>query len=641
MKIELLIRGLSCPPSYKMMNNFGLFVYDQRYDMNIASILKYIFSCIVLFLLFIPLRAQTPAEKDTFFLAKKRGLLGRIGRSISTDGAIIEPVKTVNPFLKFAGKKINSIEIAGLGLDRNINDSVEVKRSFILRVANALHKNTKEKFVRDNLFFREGDLVVPLMLSDNERFLREQEYLQDALIIILPNINNEDEVDIIVITRDVFSLGGSFGMSSVNKVSAEIKEENLGGMGSKLAISGLYDKARSPAGAVGAEFIKRNINGNFFNWTIGVKTAKVAYSSLRNEETSFYTSIERPLVSRYTRWTGALEWEVNKSSDNYKDVLFDSFYRYNYAHIDIWGGYNIGARRKWMTDHENRLRHFIAVRGFYNHFYQKPLKFRSEYNPAYADINGVLFGYSLFRQNFYRTNFIYGFGRNEDLPVGFNGTLTGGWTNKQGVIRNYYGITAEQSNYSYKKRYYSYIFRAGAFSRNHAFEDVDVLLSADYFTALRKLGSYWRNRNFISAGITKQHNDTLNSPLLLQSDFGLPYYRNGNVAGVFRSTVKVESVFFNMHKFWGFRFAPFVFAGVSFITPKGESFGKTNGYTALGGGFRTRNENLVLGTIEIKAYVFTRKTYPEMKTLRLEASTNLKFKYRSTFIKRPDFVLSN
>lgn len=593
------------------------------------------------FNLFVPLQAQSQVDNDTFFLARKKGILGRIGRIISRDAIVEEPVIIVNPFLKFAGKKIASIEIVGLGLDRNLNDTNKVKNTFIVKLANKFHKNTKEKFIRNNLFFREGDVVVPLMLSDNEIFLRDQEYLQDALIIVLNNINDSNLVDVVVIARDVFSLGGAISTSSFNKAKVELKEENLAGMGSKLSIMGLYDKERTPSGGYGAEFIKRNINGNFFNWKVGYNTFNNSYSSQRKEETHLYSSIERPLVSRYTRWTGLLDWEYNRSQNNYRDTLFDSNFKYRYLRTDIWGGYNIGARRKRMTDNIKRLRHFIAIRTFYTHFYTKPLIYKETFNYNYADLNGVLFAYNLYRQNFYRTNFIYGFGRYEDVPVGVSVSATLGWTNKDGKRRNYYGISGEANKYNRRGNFYTFNVRVGAFSYRNHFEDIDMLLGIDYFTALRKFGKNWRNRNFLKVAVTKQYNHLLSSPLFLQSEFGLPNYRNGDIEGNFRSTIRGESVFFNMQKVLGFRLAPFAFAGTSFITPVGKSFSKTSGYTAFGGGFRTRNENLTLGTIEIKGYFFTRKTYPEMKNWRVDISTNLKFRYKSTFIRRPDFVISN
>ena len=65
----------------------------------------YIGSCsIVLLLLYNSLAAQeTPKEVDTFFLARKTGLLGRFGKSISRTPPEEAPVKVVNQFLKYNG----------------------------------------------------------------------------------------------------------------------------------------------------------------------------------------------------------------------------------------------------------------------------------------------------------------------------------------------------------------------------------------------------------------------------------------------------------------------------------------------------------------------------------------------------------
>src|ERR1700730_12361771 len=84
-------------------------------------------------------KSQQPPDdkKDTFFLAKKNGLLGKLGKSISIETPGTQPVKIANPFLPFAGTTINSIEIVRLGFDRDINDPNVVKHSFGLSIANA------------------------------------------------------------------------------------------------------------------------------------------------------------------------------------------------------------------------------------------------------------------------------------------------------------------------------------------------------------------------------------------------------------------------------------------------------------------------------------------------------------------------
>jgi hypothetical protein len=56
-------------------------------------------------------------QKDTFFLAKQKGLLGRFGKSISRTPPDDAPVKVANPFLKYKGKVIRSVETVRLGFE--------------------------------------------------------------------------------------------------------------------------------------------------------------------------------------------------------------------------------------------------------------------------------------------------------------------------------------------------------------------------------------------------------------------------------------------------------------------------------------------------------------------------------------------
>lgn len=588
--------------------------------------------------------AQQKSGEDTLGSPKKRRLINRLMKTISRDGEPTVPVKSVNPFLKHKGKIIRQIIIVPLGFDRNLYDTAIVRKNFPTDIANAFHLNSSDALIRKNLFFRENDRVIPLLLADNERFLREQEFLQDALIVVGKTDSLiKDSIDVVVFTKDVFSIGGSGSFSSTKKARIEIREENLAGWGDKLTVGMLYDRERQPNFGYGGELVKRNIKGKFVNWTTGFRTYAPEINTGRLEENRFYTMIEKPLVSRYSKWMGSMEFSFNQTANNYyqdSPLLYRANYSYSYTLVDLWGGYNFGARDNIYSDNNKRLRHFVAIRTFYNDFMRVPTIFKDSFDFKYADINGALFSYSLYKQNFYRTNFIYGFGRNEDVPQGLNASVIAGYTNKQGVRRSYYGLDFAATHYSPRGYFTGYTLRAGGFVNKKKFEDVDLLLGVDHFTRLRTMGVNWRNRNFVSVSYTKQFKIKLNEPLFISSIFGLPYYRNGEIYADTRATVKLESVFYNLQKIAGFRVAPFIFSDFSFLKPIKASFDKTKGYSAFGGGFRTRNENLIFGTIEVRGYVFPNPV-AGMRNWKVDLSTNLRFKYNSSFIKRPDFVVAN
>ncbi len=601
----------------------------------------YVLLVIILLSICTSLEAQVkPVENDTFFLAKKKGLLGRIGKSMMKTPEAEPPVKISVPFLKYRGRIIRDVEIFPLAFNQQLDDTSVIRENLAIRVANALHKNTRTSIIRNYLFFKEGDKFLPLLVSDNESFLRNQPFLQDARIIVVDDDVARDSIDIIVLTRDVFSIGGSLNANTTN-VRSEVREENVGGSGSEISVSGILDKERKPQTGFGAEFIIRNIKGSFLNWTAGFSTFRETFNSSRYAENVAYTRIEKPLVNRYSQWTGAAELFYSKSADAYvADTLYDSATRYKYSNIDVWAGYNIGYKTKKGFESDKRLRHFVAARVLYHHFDELPLRFETNYNYNYADINGLLFSYSLYKQNYYRTNYIYAFGRNEDVPTGLSASVIGGWTNKNNRRRPYYGLEFEGNRFSKKGIFSSYKFRLGGFYTTGTFEDLIFLVSVDHFTRLTKVAPKWRNRNFVSFSFARQINYSLNSPLFLKSDFGLSYFRNGAIESDERTTLKLETDFYNLNKIIGFRCAPFLFADFSFVKPVNKMLAYTDGYSALGAGLRVRNENLVFGTIELKGFYFPRRI-DGMMNWKVDLTTKVRFKFNNNFIRKPDFIIPN
>lgn len=584
---------------------------------------------------------QGDSNTDTFFLAKKKGLLGRLGKSISTNPPEEAPQKVANQYLQFKGKLIRTIEVVSVGFQRSIYDTNLVKYNLGIRLANTFHKNSKEKVLRHNLFFREGDRLYPYLVADNERYLRDLSYIQDARIIVVPAESSTDSVDVVVLTKDIFSLGGKLKVDSKTKGRLELEEENAGGAATKILLSGLYDEPRNPSRAYSGEITRRNISGSFIDWTVGFSGFNPSFSSGNREEASFYTRIEKPLVTPYIPGTGALEMGYYKTRNAYvSDSLYNMDFRYEYFNIDGWIGYSLDSRRSMYANREIKVHSFVGIRAFSQHFFKQPEKNNTVFDYRFTDATGVLGSLSVFKQSFYKTSFIYGFGRNEDVPEGFTVSLTGGAVRRERQLRPYTGIDFGLNNLKKQGFYSNYTFRLGGFFYRSRFEDVALLFNIDHFTRLKKINSKWYQRTFISTGFASEINPVFNPPLFLNSVYGLPYFNPENINSDLRTTVKVESVYYNTTKFLGFRLAPFVFTDFSLVKPIRQNLNKSDLYTAIGGGVRTRNENLVFGTIELKGYYFPR-TNGDMRGWKVELNTNIRFKFISSFIKRPDVVIAN
>ncbi len=552
------------------------------------------------------------------------------------------PLRNDLSFTQFENLAIRNIEIQRLDFGTQINDTTRHFKTSFTKLANTFHHKSREYVIRNNLFFRKGDRVLSYLMADNERHLRDQPYIQDAKIILQPVPDSPDSVDVLIRVKDVLSLGGSFELHNPKSAEISAREDNLNGWGNTLSLGSLYNQARKTRSGIAAQYVNRNIGGSFIDGYAGYTSYGNSLNTGRKEEEMVHVQFIKPLVNAYTKWTYDLE-AANHITQNMflPDSLYNSDVRYHYYTYDGWVGWNTGAYKLSAGNEDDRLRTLVGLRYFKQLFLTLPGKYANQYYYQYADIAGVLGAVSIFKQNFYKAQYYYGFGRNEDVPEGIDMTLTAGWVNKQGQKRPYIGLDLQRYYFTPGKGYYNFTFRSGVFRADKRFEDFNVLLSMDRYGKLLNLGNGWKERSLINASITGQVNQVLNAPLALESMYGLDEWKGSiSAGGDFRATLRAESVFFSPYTFINFHFAPFIFGNLSMITPMQQDLNKSDLYSSIGGGIRTRNESLVFGTFELKVFYFPRKTFTG-ESWRIETNTGIKFKYNSQYIKRPDLINVN
>ena len=579
-------------------------------------------------------------------LLRQKGIIGQLAKNLIND-----TLREINtsllrndlPFQPYKGRVIRTIRIQTLEFGVPIADTSQRTTDKLKRLASKLHRDTRAYVIDNNLFFTQGEKLSPYLLGDNEKHLRDLPFLQDAKIRVIPVSGSKDSVDILVLSKDVLSLGGTFRIHSSKSLALALSEDNFRGWGDEIEIKGLIDADRSQKTGYGFEYIKRNMGGSFVNASLGFLTYNNAFSTGKKEEDNAYLRITRPLVNRFMKWTYGAEMEWHKTNNYYKaDSLYEQDFKYKYNVVDTWGAWNMDADKSDGYRNIARSRRLIGLRVLNQIFFDKPLKYGNEYFYAYADKQAVLGDFSLFRQNFYKTRYIYGFGRNEDVPEGMEASLTAGWTKIDGRERAYTGINFSRYFFSPARDYLNFSIGSGGYLYKSKFEDIDVLAKVDFFTRLHNWKRNWKQRYFLSSSASRQFRSLLSEPLKLESDYGLNEFRNNSQAGNFRLTVKGESVFFSPWSVLLFRFAPFVFANSALFHEKVDSSGRYDSklYSSIGAGVRIRNESLIFGTIEFKGMYFPRKNFFN-ESWRFEARTNIRFKYNQQFIKRPEFVRVN
>lgn len=540
-------------------------------------------------------------------------------------------IKSEDLFMPYSDRIVRNIIINHIGFDKTMYDTARSIKNTITRIGNSLHSNTKPWVIRDNLFIEQGKPLNPYKLADNERHLRDLDFVLDARITL--KRVGKDSIDIIIVTRDVFSIGASFSPRSATKYKFKIRDTNLAGWGQQLQFNGLYESDRYPAFGPEVIYSKSSVLGSLINLSTGITTLNNGSSYGDENEYAAYVRLDRPLVSPYSRLAGAFELSRNWSENVY--LTSDSLFRnYDYDITDFWIGYNIGINNSF----KNRNRHFISIRTFQQRFAGPPSLPIDSLNPVYNDKKFVLGQITFFNQNYYKTRYIYGFGRTEDVPYGQTISLLAGWVNQLYTNRLYVGTDFERSFANKKGDFYLYALRTEAFRYKHEFQDISALLSGSVNTRLyvhRRV----KLRQSFRASYTQIFKPTINLPLLLDNDFGVIGLASDSVRGVKRLGLHLETVFYTNWKLLGFRFAPLIFGDVAFIAKNKESIFYDKPYCGVGVGVRTRNENLVFGTIEARCTFYPR--IEEGEYFRLSLRSNLRVKFSGSLVKPPALIRYN
>ncbi|MEP6595636.1 MAG: hypothetical protein ABJA71_06800, partial [Ginsengibacter sp.] len=416
----------------------------------IKYLLGLVFTCNFCLLQIALFAQKDTIPKDTIpkktlndYIRNKKGFLVKVVKSFMRDSTEVERVNDLKrndvPFLIFEGYVIRNIVINELPFGIPISDTAKRIVTTLTTLANNTHRTTRASVIRKNLFFKKNSLVQPYLMADNVRFLRQLPFIQDVSFDVFPVAGN-DSIDIVVNVKDIFSIGGSIGSLGLRQSDVELREDNVAGLGDALTFQALFDNQRQNNFGLGVAYLQRNIGGSFINGEFGYKSFYPAIDGPK-EENLYYVNLSKPLANRYMRWTYELNASYHSTRNMYDtDSVYKTNNRYQFYNFETWAGYNINSKGYSIQEENSELRKLIGLRIINRKFQEIPLKYSSLYYWKYANLSGVLGSLTFYRQNFYKTQYIYGFGRSEDIPEGLNLTLTAGYTKKQNRLRSFIGF---------------------------------------------------------------------------------------------------------------------------------------------------------------------------------------------------------
>lgn len=517
-------------------------------------------------------------------------------------------IESKNPYLDHEGKYIRNIYIVKMDVfGKNIDDTTYVKKKMIDKLGDALHAKTKTFVIRDNLFIKHDSIVDQNRLSDNERLLRTLPYMHDARIYV-KQTDYDDTVDIEVVVQDIWTLGGSVNPNSIDNYKWRAYDQNFLGMGQSLEYKGQFQSTLRPN--LGSEFtyIKNNLFGTFINPYLKFSQINGGPHIGNQNESSITIGVSRAIYMPTARLAGGYSFSNNWSVNSAK-LKDTAFYDYEYNVHDVWGGITFsGFRRRGdeydIITRQNRSRIFFAARYYNREFLRSPDQYLAKTSATYNAYNFALGQATYFKYDYYKTKYVYGFGRTEDIPYGHSYLLNTGVEKRMDELRYYFGTEAFKIWARPTGLFYFIDISVSSFYNTvHKFQDIFLRGTGTLVTRIHNMGN-WKSRFYLSVNYTKIINPQLNGTININGANGLYEFNSATLVGYQSSALTLTTNVFPPFKFLGFRFAFILLGEVAQIGSSTEFLYNNKPYAGFAAGFRTKNENLALDEFELRVYCF-------------------------------------
>lgn len=517
--------------------------------------------------------------------------------------ATIRPVEGVKEpdrrYKDLEGKIIGNIRIRKLAVfGPSVSDTSQLAENWFMEVGNQLHFHTRSRVIRKNLLMEEGDRLQPLQLQDSERLLRQLPFIRDALIYLRPHPGSQesDTVDLLVVTQDYFpySAGGSF--SSIKRLGLSLDNTNLAGLGHQLSNEILYNRRLSPQIGYRGTYTIPNLYGLFIRGQLEfTRTDREKQEGLQLSR-NFYT----PDI----RWAGGLhlaQTEIRKPV-LFLDARYDTLLNYKQLYSNVWLARAFMLSKRPESLNSSRTRLVIAGRFGQTNFRKRPATGIGE-QPYFHHRRLYLGSIGLSSRRYFQDQYVYGFGRTEDIPAGYLVNLKFGYENGEFADRPFTGLSLQWARYLWQFGYFYGQLDAETYLTNDWKTEQRLLhLKGTYFSPLLP----WKGfhfRQLISLNYTYGDRRLPHEFLTIGYEHirGLRTYA---VRGTQRLSARLETISFTPFYILGFQLAAFGFADIAILNQANSFSLKGESFQGYGLGLRVRNDHLTFNTFQLRLMLY-------------------------------------
>lgn len=491
------------------------------------------------------------------------------------------------------------------------------------KIVNSRHNYTNEKLIRQHLIIKEGDLINPDLILENERVIRTLPFIDECKILISTSGDGDPEkVDLIVLLKDRVSWNADIRLNNLDETIINLDILNLYGSGAGLneTIRIRTDKMPVSLGIRRSQFNAYNLGGLFLNTSLtDYNDGKLKLQRIR---------LNRLLTSDIFTYTGGFTYSVYDKIDSTGRILME------YDNRDIWLGRSISF--KSISEALNSPKMIISGRSD-----RRKLR-DSVFNPDELGGEQIsrqdrLLNLAVSKRKYYFANYIYELGQTEDVPAGYLFNLTFGQRAWGDSSRYYGGMRYSCGEIFNGIGYLKYDLKLSAWHRKE--EMIDGMLDSKIIFFSPLFMSRWLpTRVYWTFKYTRGFNRVGGQRLYLQNPLLPGAVDLSGRNGMERLVMSMEDVFYFRPKHNGIRSAFFVHADAAILS--GGSSSIIGQKPIWGGalGYRIKHDYLAFNTIQlgISARWDEPGDYPVI-SFNLQANRDLPFD--DFIIKKPEFMI--
>ena len=526
------------------------------------------------------------SKEDTFFSRLLKSVLVEDDEDQSGITRLTADRKLVR---SLSGKVIRDINVEILDVfGASVDNPKDTVRSWLQDGGNALHIDTKEWLITNQLLFSQGERLVSFDLEESERIIRKSPYVYDVRIVPRRIENNPDSVDIMVYVQDIWSLYGGVVYSPANNAGrVRVNDINFLGFGNELKAGLKFSQEFTRGWDWDGGYYVNNIGRTFIS-------TSVFYSSFADRQL-YGIMVGRDFISEVIKWGGGISqlWQNTRYPDLRDTLGYVETARYNQQ--DYWLGYAFDIRLfDPTTIYRNRFN--VAGRVVRTVYSEKPdVDTLNLFQDKTFYLGRVGFAY----RTYYQDRYVFGLGRTEDIPLITMIELLFGLEQGTKSSRPYYGL---KTGYSFHNDHLGYLyggFQTGAFRSHEKWLNRTSLVELLYFSNLHAIGKFkWRH--YIGSRYSYSFDPSWPQDVLnINDQGGLRGFSDSYLKGNKKLVFNYEADIFVPLKLLGFQLAVIIFADLGLIASSNSSLFASKLYQGYGFGFRIRNEHFIFPPFQV------------------------------------------